>query len=170
MKTRLTPFSKLLIAIAVVGGVFFGSKWLLENTSFGRGLKSQSESEESSSNRGGGLFSSSSDSDNVIKIGVVTWGGYAGGQYFNNGFKPNEGSRFRKDYGFDVEFIVLDDFEASRAAWKNGDVDLLWTTIDAFPTEADGLSDFAPQVVFQADWSRGVMLLWYAVELARLLI
>ncbi|MDP5120474.1 MAG: phosphate ABC transporter substrate-binding/OmpA family protein [Spirosomaceae bacterium] len=155
MKTRLTPFSKLLMTVGIVAAVFFGGKWLLDNTSFGKNLKSQSESEGSSSGSSGGLFSSSSDSDDVIKIGVVTWGGYAGGQYFNNGFKPNADSRFKEDYGFDVEFKVLDDFEASRAAWKNGEVDLLWTTIDAFPTEADGLSDFAPQVVFQADWSRG---------------
>ena len=26
-------------------------------------------------------------SDDVIKVGVVTWGGYAGGQYFNEGFE-----------------------------------------------------------------------------------
>ncbi len=156
MKTRLTPFSKFLITLGIVGGIFFGGKWLLENTAFGQNLKSQSKAEGTTSNsNGGGFFSSSSSSDDAVKIGVVTWGGYAGGQYFNNGFKPNPDSRFKEDYGFDVEFKVLDDFEASRAAWKNGEVDLLWTTIDAFPTEADGLSDFAPQVVFQADWSRG---------------
>lgn len=156
MKTRLTPFSKFLITLGIVGGIFFGGKWLLENTAFGRNLKSQSKAEGATSDsNGGGFFSNSSDSDDAVKIGVVTWGGYAGGQYFNNGFKPNPDSRFKEDYGFDVEFKVLDDFEASRAAWKNGEVDLLWTTIDAFPTEADGLSDFAPQVVFQADWSRG---------------
>ena len=28
-------------------------------------------------------------------------------------------------------------------------------TIDAFPTEAGGLAEYEPQVVFQADWSRG---------------
>jgi len=54
-----------------------------------------------------------------------------------------------------VEFKVLDDFDASRNAFKSGDVDLLWATIDAFPTEVGGLSDFDPVVVFQADWSRG---------------
>jgi len=73
----------------------------------------------------------------------------------NEGFKANTNSRFYKDYGFKVEFKVLDDFDASRAAWKSGDVDLLWATIDAFPTEVEGLQRFEPQVVFQADWSRG---------------
>ena len=93
--------------------------------------------------------------DSVIKIGVVTWGGYAGGQYFNEGFEANTNSRFYKDYGFKVEFKILDDFDASRAAWKSDEVNLLWATIDAFPTESAGLRDFEPQVVFQADWSRG---------------
>jgi NitT/TauT family transport system substrate-binding protein len=151
MKTQLTPVSKFLITLALVAGIFFGGKWILENTGFGKNMKSEAEKEGDSSSSS----SSSSSSDDVIKVGVVTWGGYAGGQYFNNGFKPNDGSNFRKDYGFDVEFKVLDDFEASRAAWKNGDVDLLWTTVDAFPTEAAGLSDYDPQIVFQADWSRG---------------
>lgn len=95
------------------------------------------------------------DFDGTFDVGVVTWGGYAGGQYFNEGFQASEKSRFYKDYGFKVNFKVLDDFEASRAAWKAGDVDLLWATIDAFPTEVEGLQSFKPQVVFQADWSRG---------------
>lgn len=154
MKTRLTPFAKLLITIGIVAAVFFGAKWLLDNTAFGQNMKAKNGSESSPK---GGLFSgsSSSSSDDVIKVGVVTWGGYAGGEYFNNGFKPNAESRFKEDYGFDVEIKVLDDFEASRAAWKSGEVDLLYTTIDAFSTEAPSLSDYAPQIVFQIDWSRG---------------
>ena len=82
--------------------------------------------------------STDTDGEKDIKSGVVTWGGYAGGQYFNEGFEANKNSRFYKDYGFIVEFKVLDDFVVSRNAWKTGDVDLLWTTIDAFTTEVKG--------------------------------
>ena len=32
---------------------------------------------------------------------------------------------------------------------------MLWGTADSFPTEVDGLKEFEPQVVMQADWSRG---------------
>ena len=78
-----------------------------------------------------------------------------GGQYFNKGFKASTQSRFYKDYGFKVEFKVLDDFEASRNAFRADEVNLLWATIDAFPTEINGLRDFDPVVVWQADWSRG---------------
>lgn len=109
-------------------------------------------SNSNSSSKGNGK---GSNFDGTFKVGVVTWGGYAGGQYFNEGFKANTNSRFYKDYGFKVDFKVLDDFDASRAAWKAGDVDLLWATIDAFPTEVEGLQRYEPQVVFQADWSRG---------------
>ena len=84
----------------------------------------------------------------------MTWGGYSGGQYFNEGFEANTNSRFYKDYGLKVNFEILDDFVASRKAFENGEVDLLWSTVDAFPTEAGQLAG-EPQIVFQADWSRG---------------
>ncbi len=93
--------------------------------------------------------------DSPIKVCVVTWGGYAGGQYFNNGFKASKNSRYYKDYGIQAEFLVIDDFQNSRDAWKAGKCDLLWITADSFPTEAAALKDFEPQILFQADWSRG---------------
>ncbi len=152
MATKLTPFSKLLITLLIVAGVVLGGRYLLQNTDAGRDLLNQAG--DSSSTESSDSGSSGAPSD-AIKIGVVTWGGYAGGQYFNEGFKANKNSRFYKDYGFQVDFRVLDDFTASREAFKRGDVDLLWATIDAFPTEAGALADYEPQVVFQADWSRG---------------
>ncbi len=142
---KLTSFSKLLLTVVIVAGVFFGGRYLFKNTEMGQKIIENNGKDESKS-----------DSDpGTIKIGVVTWGGYAGGQYFNEGFKANTQSRFYKDYGFKVDFKVLDDFEASRAAFKNGDVHLLWCTIDALPTEMSALEAFDPRIVFQADWSRG---------------
>jgi NitT/TauT family transport system substrate-binding protein len=95
--------------------------------------------------------------DNTINVCVVTWGGYAGGQYFNGGFTASKESRYYKEYGLLVDFLVMDDFVASRDAWKNGKCHLLWQTDDAFPTEAASLrqAGFDPQIKFQADWSRG---------------
>lgn len=162
MATRLTPFSKLLLTVIIVAAIVLGGRWLLNNTEVGNTVKEQvqqdgglsdndrpANNDRNSSNNGGDAPS------DVINIGVVTWGGYAGGQYFNEGFKANKNSRFYKDYGFGVDFKVLDDFVASREAFRRGDVDLLWATIDAFPTEAGELADYQPQVIFQADWSRG---------------
>ncbi len=157
MAKRLTTFSKLLITILLVAIIFLGGRYLLQGTSFGKSLTDQAEgtSGTKTSQNTSKSTSRSGNDDDVIKIGVVTWGGYAGGQYFNEGFKANRNSRFYKDYGFEVDFKVLDDFEASRQAFKNDDVNLLWATIDAFPTEVNGLKDFDPVVLFQADWSRG---------------
>jgi NitT/TauT family transport system substrate-binding protein len=143
MKTKLTPFSKLLITLLVVGGIGFALHKMSQSPEIKEKISNINKSEVPEGYKP------------VINIGVVTWGGYAGGQYFNNGFKPNDGSRYRADYGFDVNFEVIDDFDASREAFKNGKIDLLWATIDALPTEMEGLEQYDPQVVFQSDWSRG---------------
>ncbi len=140
---RLTTFSKLLIILVVMGIVGF----ILYKVTRDPNIKEKITNLSSEKTPEG--------YKDVINIGVVTWGGYAGGQYFNNGFKPNPDSRFKKEYGFDVDFQVIDDFDASREAFKNGNIDLLWATIDALPTEMEGLEQYDPQVVFQADWSRG---------------
>jgi NitT/TauT family transport system substrate-binding protein len=140
-RTKLTPFSKLLITLLIVGGIGYGLYWISKDPE----IKEKLTTSESKSGR----------SSDILNIGVVTWGGYAGGQYFNEGFEANKNSRFYKQYGFEVSFQVIDDFDASRDAFKNGNIDLLWATIDALPTEMEGLANYDPQVVFQADWSRG---------------
>ncbi len=151
MKSKLTPFSKLLIVALVIGGIVVAVNYIpgLKEIFYPTGQTSNYEDNDTDEDY-------SSSNKDVIKIGVVTWGGYAGGQYFNEGFKANSKSRFYKDYGFKVEFKVMDDFNASRSAWKAGEINLLWATIDAFTTEAGGLWDeYEPQAIFQADWSRG---------------
>ncbi len=150
---RLTSFSKILIVVAIVAVCYF-LLTMLRNPKIQDKVRNvtSSSSTSSNSNNSGTLKDGYKD---VINIGVVTWGGYAGGQYFNEGFEANTESRFYKDYGFKVNFEVLDDFDTSRDAFKNGSIDLMWATIDAFPTEVEGLAQYQPQVVFQADWSRG---------------
>jgi len=54
-----------------------------------------------------------------------------------------------------VKFELIDDFNASREAWKADAVNLIGTTADALPTEMEGLGRYSPQVIFQCDWSRG---------------
>ena len=148
MARRLTTFSKFLIVLLVVGAAFFGFQYLQKS-----GIINGPDNSNSTKTTKNGIFDKK-DKD-VIKVGVVTWGGYAGGQYFNNGFAASESSRFYQDYGIKVEFVVNDDVDASLNAWKNGDIDLHWYTIDAFPTIVEGLSAFDPVVVWQSDWSRG---------------
>ena len=103
-------------------------------------------------------FAGKTTSGGVIRIGVVTWPGYLAGQLMNNGFEANMDCRFYKEYGIQVEFKLLDDFLASRKAFEADEVDLLWVTADAFPTEMGRQGTMAlsnPKFLFQADWSRG---------------
>ncbi len=145
---KLTTFSKFLITLVIVGGGGFLLYYLANNTDIlNKIAPKQKGSQDIPENAFG--------EDKVIKVGVVTWGGYAGGEYFNGGFKASKESRFYKENGVLVEFVLNDDFVSSREAWKAGKVDVLWTTIDAFPTEVASLSEYEPQVILQADWSRG---------------
>ena len=51
---------------------------------------------------------------------------------------------------------MIDDFVASREAWKSDRCQVLWITADSFPTEsADLYKEHAPKIFFQADNSRG---------------
>lgn len=150
---RLTSFSKLLITILILLGIFFAFNYFTTGSLWPDGQGGGSE--------GDGIARQSSANDDEasgqdpIRIGVVTWGGYAGGQYFNRGFQPSDESRFRQEYGIDVEFVLNDDVIASLNAWKKGDIDVHWYTIDAFPTILPELKSFDPVVLYQADWSRG---------------
>ncbi|MCB0516841.1 MAG: phosphate ABC transporter substrate-binding/OmpA family protein [Chitinophagales bacterium] len=161
-RTRLTTFSKFLITLLIVGAIALLVRWL-NNQGYLESIAPKAKEQEDvrgmmkEDKNSSSATTTSEDykKGQAVKVGVVTWGGYAGGQYFNEGFAASKNSRFFKEYGFPLEFKVLDDFDASRAAFKSGDVDLLWATVDAFPTEVAGLKDYDPQIVFQADWSRG---------------
>ncbi|NCS92453.1 MAG: OmpA family protein [Leptospira sp.] len=141
-KTTLTPFAKILITILIVAGLFFGLRWLAQSDFIGT---------QSSISLPEGV----SKDTKVYNVCVVTWGGYAGGQYFNKDFAANTDSRYYKDYGFLVNFTVIDDFATSRDAFKAGKCQLLWVTVDSFPTEVEALASVEPIFLFQADWSRG---------------
>jgi NitT/TauT family transport system substrate-binding protein len=152
MNRRLTFTAKLVIALFVVG-VLFGAYKFADSKGW---VKSAAVAQTAKSPSAlSGLFSSNKHDSDTIRVGVVTWGGYAGGQYFNGGFKSSEASRYLKDYGLKVEFIVNDEYVSSREAWKAGEIDVLWTTVDSFPIESSTLSEFEPKVIFQSDWSRG---------------
>jgi len=94
-----------------------------------------------------------------IRVGIVLWGGYAGGIVANGGMAPNKDSVFFKDFGVQVELLQIDDFVKSRDAFRaggdKGGVDVLWTTVDAFALEYGGLIKLNPKVIMQYDWSRG---------------
>lgn len=154
---RMTLLSKVLIIAVVLGGGF-GLLKLAQSQGWVDDLAPTGQ-QTTNVSRDTFNFAKGSKTeatlDRPLRVGVVTWGGYAGGQYFNRGFKPNPESQYRQKYGFDVEFVVMDDFVPSREAFKAGSLDLLWGTVDSFPSEVTALSEQGARILFQADWSRG---------------
>jgi NitT/TauT family transport system substrate-binding protein len=164
MAQRLTTFSKFLITLLIVGAIGFGVSYALKNTDAGQKLQQQAEEQVNSGNADTGNTnsaptansnSSSTNSDDVLTVQVFTWGGIAPGLYFNAGAEPNVNSRFKKEYGLDVKFELIDDFDASRQAWIGDKVDVLSNEVSAMNTEMERLAPHNPRVFMQYDWSRG---------------
>lgn len=153
-KTKMKPAGKAII-LAILGvALFFGYTKFKDQIIPAGDQPEDITGLMSGGNKDGNTATASGSQNECIEIGVVTWGGYAGGQYYNNGFKDNANSRFRTEKGICVNFHVMDDFNASRAAFKSGAMDLMWVTIDAFPTESGSYGE-PVKFLFQADWSRG---------------
>ena len=93
-----------------------------------------------------------------MNIALNTWSGFDGIILMNEGIVPNENSRLYKEYGIKLTIKIMDVLNDSRAAFKNGDVNVVYCTTDALPVEMGSKSDFASMNVeqfFQLDWSRG---------------
>jgi len=175
---RLTSFSKLIITLAILLLVFFGGKWVLNNTAFGKGLQntveeakaeqeaqtenssssnSSTTSTDSGSTNAETVGSTDENGDKVLRVQLVSWGGYAPGLYFNEGAVANARSRFFKDYGFKVDFKLNNDLLGAMDAWIAGEYDVLVQTADAFPlyTAPADINALGPKAFMQVDWSRG---------------
>src|SRR5215813_8041457 len=65
-----------------------------------------------------------------LRVGVVSWPGYAGGIVANNGFKPNRDCIFFKNHKQTVEFVLLEDPAQRSQAFAKGEggVDVVWST------------------------------------------
>ena len=92
-----------------------------------------------------------------LVVCINTWAGHAPGIVFNNGMDPNAGSSYKTKYGVDVKFVLLEDPAAKLAAFRSGQVDIMWNTVDNWAREASILAEqnqSAKSIIMQ-DWSRG---------------
>jgi NitT/TauT family transport system substrate-binding protein len=95
-----------------------------------------------------------------LRVGVVTWPGYAGGIVANNGFKPNKDCIYWTKYGQTVEFLLMEDIKVRNSAFGKGGadgVDIVWSTVDFWANELPGFADggVKARAIMQVDWSRG---------------
>ena len=93
-----------------------------------------------------------------LVVAINTWAGHAPGIVANGGLDPGAASSlYKKKFGLDVKFVLLEDPAAKLAAFRNGDVDIMWNTVDNWAREASILAEQnqkARSVIMQ-DWSRG---------------
>jgi ABC-type nitrate/sulfonate/bicarbonate transport system substrate-binding protein len=89
-------------------------------------------------------------------VGINTWAGHAPGIVFNGGMEPAP-LALPQPFGLDVKFVLLEDPAAKLAAFRNGDVDIMWDTVDNWAREASILSEQNQQAksILMQDWSRG---------------
>lgn len=95
-----------------------------------------------------------------LRVGVVTWPGYAGGIVANNGFKPNQDCIYYKRHNLYVQFLLMEDVDARAKAFARGGkdgVDIVWSTVDFWANELPGFlkNDVKAKAIMQVDWSRG---------------
>lgn len=140
-KTIVKPWVKVFGVMAVVAGIVFGLYSLGQNGG-AKGLEF------------GSLFSSKND--DAIVVGTNTYAGFLPFMYLNGGLEPNEDSYIYKNYGIKLKIVVQDDFQAGRSAFKNGNIDVIYCTADAFPVEMSEGSDMTDARFFNiSNWSRG---------------
>src|SRR5687768_16988269 len=68
-----------------------------------------------------------------LRVGIVTWPGYAGGIVANNGFAPNRESIYWNGHKLLVEFLLMEDVDVRATAFARGGpdgVDIVWSTVD----------------------------------------
>jgi NitT/TauT family transport system substrate-binding protein len=93
-----------------------------------------------------------------LVVGINTWAGHSPGIVANGGMDPGSpASLYKKKYGLDVKFVLLEDPSAKLAAFIKGDIDIMWDTVDSYAREASVLAEQKIQAksIIQEDWSRG---------------
>ncbi len=178
---KLTPMGKAILVLLGLVTIYFGirnfapdiRKWALGD----KADKAQSAKEPVASDDFGALKDAPADPERgkgatgvtaaslqgggklarPLVVGINTWAGHAPGIVFNRGLEPSERSLYSKQLGLDVKFVLLEDPAAKLAAFKKGDIDLMWDTVDNWAREASllGESGVAAKSIILQDWSRG---------------
>jgi NitT/TauT family transport system substrate-binding protein len=93
-----------------------------------------------------------------LVVAINTWAGHAPGLVYNGGLEPgSRGSQYEQKFNLAVRFVLLEDPAAKLAAFRKGDVDVMWDTVDNWAREASVLAEQnqrAKSIIMQ-DWSRG---------------
>jgi outer membrane protein OmpA-like peptidoglycan-associated protein/ABC-type amino acid transport substrate-binding protein len=178
---RLTPFAKFFVTVVILAVVGYAvyhykgadvRKWAVGD----KGKKSASADgvssndfdalknappdpsrDAGSSGVSAATLASGGKLGRPLVVAINTWAGHAPGIVYNWGMDPNNNSFYKKKYGMDVKFVLIEDPAAKLAAFRKGDVDIMWNTVDNWAREASILAENnqrAKSFIMQ-DWSRG---------------
>ena len=172
---RLTPLAKAFIAIVVVAVIGFAT-WHYKGDAIKQWVGGEKETSADSKDDFDKLKGAPDDpARNIgstgvssitlgtgrlsrpLVVGINTWAGHAPGIVFNNGMDPNAGSNYKTKYGVDVKFVLLEDPAAKFSAFRSGQVDIMWNTVDNWAREASILAaqNQSGKSIIMQDWSRG---------------
>jgi len=178
---KLTPFGKLFLALVILGvmGVVVFNKYGEEIKAWagaGQGGKAQQLSSDDFSALSAQKLTDAPRDAKVplnpatagavgagklsrpLKVAINTWAGHSPGIVANGGLEPGSAaSLYKKKYGLEVQFILIEDPVAKLNAFIKGDVDVMWDTVDSFANEASHLAEqnVKAKSIIQQDWSRG---------------
>src|SRR5919106_1044545 len=172
---RLTPLAKAFIAVVVVAVIGFAT-WHYKGDAIKEWAGGEKKTEEVSKEDFNNLKNAPGDPgrnvgstgvsatsvgtgrlNRPLIVGINTWAGHAPGIVFNNGMEPNAGSQYKTKYGLDVKFVLLEDPSGKLAAFRTGQIDIMWNTVDNWAREASVLAAENKQAksIIMQDWSRG---------------
>src|SRR4029078_4650867 len=155
---RLTPLAKAFIAVVVLAVIGFATwhykgaaikEWAGGEKATGEDSKGDFDKlTNAPSDPGRNVGSTGVSGTSVgtgrrsrpLVAGISTWAGHAPGIVFNNGMEPNAGSQYKTKYGLDVKFVLLEDPAAKFAAFRTGQIDIMWNTVDNWAREASILA------------------------------
>lgn len=177
---KLTPFAKLfitLVILLVIGYAVWHYKGS-EIRSWSTGGKEVAEKKEGidsgdfdalknapadpdkdagSTGVSGSALNATGRISRPLVVAINTWAGHAPGIVYNRGMDPSPSSSYKQKFGLDVKFVLLEDPAAKLAAFRKGDVDIMWDTVDNWAREASILAEqgqSGKSIILQ-DWSRG---------------
>jgi NitT/TauT family transport system substrate-binding protein len=177
---KLTPFAKLFITVVVLAVIGYAvyhykgadvRKWAtgdesgktttgevskgdfdaLKNAPGDPARDAGSNGVQQASLRGGGRL------NRPLVVAINTWAGHAPGIVYNYGVDPNPNSQYQKKFNTEVKFVLIEDPAAKLAAFRKGDVDVMWDTVDNWAREASVLTENNSKAksIMMQDWSRG---------------
>jgi NitT/TauT family transport system substrate-binding protein len=168
---RLKGPGKIVLFLIALGAAFGG--WRLwqqfqskpADTTSPPAVVGEAGGATESGNAGGGTTPSATGGEQgllgrPLRVGVVTWPGYAGGIVANDGFKPNKQCIYWNNHKLLVEFLLMEDVDARAKAFARGGkdgVDIVWSTVDFWANELPGFvkNGVKAKAIMQVDWSRG---------------